>query len=240
VLGEAIDEGAEAGGVAEEGAPLLVGEVGGDDDGALLVPLADDAEEQVGGARVARHVPELVQDQQVGPGVAAEASLDRGDGVVAEQIGESAGEGGEADRVPLGEGGEGEVLGERTLADAGLAAEQDVLAARDEAERLVELVVELALDRAGVRPVEAVEGLDGPDGGGLCAGREIARSTLAFLERDELEADLRGRQLALGGVREQGADGLGGGAEAEGAERLGRIIRRHRNLRGHEGSRRGL
>jgi len=208
VLGETIDEGAEAGGVAEEGAPLLVGEVGRDGDRAGLVPLADDAEEQVGGARVARHVAELIQDQQVGPGVAAEASLDRGDGVVAEQIGEGACEGGEADRVALGEGGEGEVLGERALADAGLSAEQDVLAARDEAERVVELVVEVVFDRARVRPVEAVEGLDGADGGGLGAGGEVACSALALLERGELEADLRGRQLALGGVREQGAEGL--------------------------------
>ena len=37
MLGEAIDEGAEASGVAEVRGPLLVGEVGGDDGGAALV-----------------------------------------------------------------------------------------------------------------------------------------------------------------------------------------------------------
>jgi hypothetical protein len=44
VLGEAIDECAEAGGVAEVRGPLLVGEVGGDDGGAALVSSGDDAE----------------------------------------------------------------------------------------------------------------------------------------------------------------------------------------------------
>jgi hypothetical protein len=36
VLVEAVDEGDDAGGAGEDGAPLLVGEVGGDDRGALL------------------------------------------------------------------------------------------------------------------------------------------------------------------------------------------------------------
>ena len=52
VLGEAIDERTETRRVAEDGAPLLVGEVGGDHDCAALVPVADDAEQQVGGGAV--------------------------------------------------------------------------------------------------------------------------------------------------------------------------------------------
>jgi hypothetical protein len=47
VLSEVVDEGTEAGGAVKDGAPLLEGEVGGDDDGAHLVPSADDVEEQV-------------------------------------------------------------------------------------------------------------------------------------------------------------------------------------------------
>src|SRR5262249_17486874 len=99
VLGEAIDEGAEAGGVAEDGAPLLVREIGRDNDRASFVPRAHDAEEQVGGARVAGDVAQLVEDQQVGLGVAAEAALDGGDRFVSQEVGEGAGEGGEADGV---------------------------------------------------------------------------------------------------------------------------------------------
>jgi len=62
VLGEAVDEGAEAGGVLEDRAPLLVGEVRRQDDRLLLVATADDVEEQVGCAAVAGHVAQFVQD----------------------------------------------------------------------------------------------------------------------------------------------------------------------------------
>jgi len=41
MLCEAIDESAEAGRVLEDGAPLLVGEVGGEDDRAKLVTAAE-------------------------------------------------------------------------------------------------------------------------------------------------------------------------------------------------------
>ena len=54
VLGEAVDQGADARGVVERRGPRLVSEVGCDHDGASLVSAADDVEEQVGGAAVAR------------------------------------------------------------------------------------------------------------------------------------------------------------------------------------------
>src|SRR5262249_52980846 len=80
----------------------------------------------------------------------------------------------------------------------------------------------------------------GAEGGALGAGGEVACIPLALLERGEIEAELSGGHLALGGVREQRAERLGRGAEAEGAERLGGIIHgRHRTLRGRGGSRRG-
>ena|SRR3981081_916351 len=44
---EAIDEADDAGSAREDGAPLLEGEIGGDDNRALLVPAADDVVEQV-------------------------------------------------------------------------------------------------------------------------------------------------------------------------------------------------
>lgn len=59
----------------EDGAPELAGEVGGDDDGALLVSPADDVEEEIGDAAVAGDVPELVEDEELGRGVAPEPSL---------------------------------------------------------------------------------------------------------------------------------------------------------------------
>lgn len=71
MLGEAIDEGAQAGGVVEDGPPLLVGEVCGQDDSPSLVPAADDMKEQIGGAAVAGYITELVEDQEVRRGIAA-------------------------------------------------------------------------------------------------------------------------------------------------------------------------
>ena len=91
MLGEAVVEGAEARRVAEDGAPLLVGEVRGDDDRAGLVPVADDAEEQIGAVRVAGDVAALVDDEEVAAGVAAEPPLDRRDGLATQEVCEDGG-----------------------------------------------------------------------------------------------------------------------------------------------------
>jgi hypothetical protein len=62
----------------EHGAPLLESDVGRDDHRFGLVAQADDAEEQVCGAAVARDVAELVDQEKVGRGVAAQPSLGGG------------------------------------------------------------------------------------------------------------------------------------------------------------------
>jgi hypothetical protein len=59
VLVEAIDGSDDAGGAGEDSAPLLEGEVGGDDRGALLVATADDVVEHVGRRAVAGKISEL-------------------------------------------------------------------------------------------------------------------------------------------------------------------------------------
>ena len=61
VLAEAVDEGDDAGGAGERGAPLLEAEVGRDDRRALLVAPADNVVEDVGGAGVTRQVAEFVE-----------------------------------------------------------------------------------------------------------------------------------------------------------------------------------
>jgi hypothetical protein len=53
VLGEAVDERHHAGGTGEDGAPLLEGEVVGDDRRGVLVTAADEVIEDLGGAAVA-------------------------------------------------------------------------------------------------------------------------------------------------------------------------------------------
>ena len=132
----------------EHGAPLLEGEVGGDDDAPGLVPATDDVEEQVGGAAVAGDVPELIEAEQIGRGVAPEAALGRGDELLAQQIRERGGQRAEADGVSALEGTEGEILGEGRFADAGLPAQKNVLPAADEVERGVEMLVEISVEQS--------------------------------------------------------------------------------------------
>lgn len=62
---ESVGDGACGGGVVEELAPVLEGEVGGDDGRRSLVAPIDDLVEQVCAARVEGEVAELVDQQQV-------------------------------------------------------------------------------------------------------------------------------------------------------------------------------
>ena len=73
---EAIQNGGGDGGVAvEDGGPLFVGFVGGQDDGTALVTRADDLKEQVGAALVNGQVSDFVEDEQVGLGVFAQLGM---------------------------------------------------------------------------------------------------------------------------------------------------------------------
>ena len=70
-----------------------------------------------------------------------------------------------------------------------------------------DVVDELAVDRARVVPVEAIEGLEVAEGGGLGASGEVAVLALPAREGAELLEDLHRRQARGGGVgdeREQG------------------------------------
>ena len=60
VVGQAVDERHRAGGVGEDGVPVLEGQVGGDEQGAVLVAAADELEEEVGGPCVVGEISQLV------------------------------------------------------------------------------------------------------------------------------------------------------------------------------------
>ena len=66
MLGEAVDECAEAGGIVEHRAPLLEREIGSDYDGFGFMPTADDMKEQICSTAVAGDVSEFVQNEQIG------------------------------------------------------------------------------------------------------------------------------------------------------------------------------
>ena len=65
VMGEAVEERGGHLGVAEDGRPFAEGEVRGDDDGALLVELADQVEEQLSAGLGKGQIAEFVEDDEV-------------------------------------------------------------------------------------------------------------------------------------------------------------------------------
>ena len=75
VLDEAVDQRADARGPREEGAPLLEGQIRGDDGGASQVPTGDDVVQDVGRAVVTGQIAYLVTDEQLRFGVAGELAL---------------------------------------------------------------------------------------------------------------------------------------------------------------------
>ena len=63
MVGQPVDQGDGARGVGKDGVPVLEGQVGGDQQGAVLVASADDLEDQVRGAGVVGEVAEFVDAQ---------------------------------------------------------------------------------------------------------------------------------------------------------------------------------
>ena len=172
VLCKSVDEGNNAGSAGKDSAPLLEAQVGGDHGGAVFMSATDDVVEEVGGASIAGQIPKLVQDQQIRVQVAFQSAFEGGQRFLLKQVGERGGEGGEADAVAAFEGSLAEYLGEHGLADAGLAAKEDVVAALNEVEA-EQAVNQRAINLARVVPVESVDGLEGGQRGGLSASGKV-------------------------------------------------------------------
>ena len=69
-VGEAVNDGLGEAGVGEDLGPFAEGQVGGDDQRAAFVALGEDLEDELGGAVGQREVAELVNDDELGAGVA--------------------------------------------------------------------------------------------------------------------------------------------------------------------------
>src|SRR5713101_5317469 len=148
-VGEPIERGGGEEGIAEQLRPLGPIAIAGEQDRGFLISLIDDVVEVLGAGRAKAFETEVVEDEQVGAGVAEEA-------LVVGAVGSATGKMGQHLRgvdervvevAAAGLGGEG--VGEMALADPGRAVEQDVLVALDELAggevedlRLVELGVE--------------------------------------------------------------------------------------------------
>src|SRR5690242_7722253 len=103
----------------------------------------------------------------------------------------------------------------------------------------MQLVVEVAIDRAGVVPVEPIERLRCAECRHLRASLEIPRLALALLEGAELLSDLSGRRLRLRRMNEECVDRFARCADADLAKEVGEVGGlTHRNLRDRGGRRR--
>lgn len=66
VMEQAVEDGRGDDVIGEDGAPVAVALVGGQDDGALLVTLRDQLEQAGGGEGVQRQVAHFIQDEKLG------------------------------------------------------------------------------------------------------------------------------------------------------------------------------
>ncbi len=235
MVGQLVEEGGDRGGVWEDGVPGAEGEVCGDQDGAAgqipwtgpLVASVDDLVEQVGGVRVVGEVADLVDREQVGPGVAAESAsqcLGAAGAQVLDEFGGSGAQDGEAGEDRL----VGDVPGDHGLAQAVRADEGEVAALADEveAERTLDQV---ALDLLWPVPVEVGDGLEASDAGPLQPALEAASRSLDLLQPCDLLQDLSGRPAALGGAGQKVVEGLGDRQQAHLAQPGDQVSRvRHR------------
>ena len=127
--------GGGCGAVVKKGAPVLEGEVGGDDGCGALIAAVEDLVEEVGAASVEVQVAQLVDQQEGGSGPGGETTVEgvasgAGDEVVDEICG-----GGESDTVAAEAGELADGVGEVGLADAGGPDEDAVGLVAEEVER---------------------------------------------------------------------------------------------------------
>jgi len=222
VLGEAVDEGSNAGGSWEDGTPGLEGEIGRDDGAGPFVTAADDAVEEVPGTSVARKISEFVEDQEVGRGVPFHPPFDGGKGLLLEEVGEGRVDGGEADGLSVFEGALAEILGEGAFADAARSAKEDVVSTFREAER-EKLFVVRTVNRTREAPIEAIEGFHRAERGPLGPRRKVPGVAFAAFEKNDLFDHLCRRQSTLGRMSEQGEKGLPRCTQADAAEPVGDV-----------------
>src|SRR5215207_1581964 len=222
VVCEAVDEGDDAGGVGEDGAPVLEGEIGGDDEGSVpFVAAVDDLEEEVGGVIVVGEVADLVDAEQVGSSVGGDLSaslLWR----VAVDVVEQLGGGAEEDRVAFEDGLFGDVLGEQCLADA-VWSEQDEVSALAQEVQVQGAFDEGPVDLAGPAPVEVCDGLEGAESAVGASSFEGSPGAVGGFQSQDLFDEGSGCEPVLGGAGDEVVEGVGGGAHAEGLKLGGEI-----------------
>src|SRR5271157_4556763 len=127
MMGEAVQQGGDAGGVGEDGVPFLEGLVGGQEDGIAFIAVVDDFEQQVGSVSVVGEVTTFIDDQQVGAGIEAEIAAAAGGGIALE-VGEQVAGGAKESGVAGEHGGVGDILGDHRFSEPVGSADDEVAA----------------------------------------------------------------------------------------------------------------
>ena len=113
VVDEAVDQRDDAGSVGEDLAPLGERAVGCDDGAVALVTAADELEQEIGVAVGIGEISDLIDGEEVGVSIVAQAPTQRGIAVECGEIAEQLSGAGEQHGVSVDHGLMGEVAGKR-------------------------------------------------------------------------------------------------------------------------------
>ena len=189
-MGEAIEERGRHLGVAEDAGPFAEGEVGGDDDGGLLVEPADQVEEELAAGLGKGQIAEFVEDDEVLSGqVVGHAALAAGPALGLELVDEID-DVEEAAAGTVADAGAGNGDGEMGLAGAG-AADQDDVALVSEELAAGEVADQGLVDRRIVED-EVIE---------VLGQRQLGGGDLVLDRAGLLLGDLGGEQVADDALR---------------------------------------
>ena len=160
MMEEAVEDGGcECGVVVEDFGPVFVGAIGGDDQSALFVSLADDLEQQVGSGFVDGQKAEFVQDQKGRPGIFFQGLHHFSGGLGGSKVVDDIDGGGEQDGMSFQTSGITQGSGQMGFANSHAAQEDHIGFVLDELEAEEILHLE-AVDLFGVRPVVLIQGFD--------------------------------------------------------------------------------
>jgi len=206
--------------VVEDFGPVFIGLVGGQQDGTLLVTLADDLEEQVRARFVDGQVAQFVHDQDGGFEVTLEFVFEPAHGLRRHERVDDVHGGGEQNRVPPQAGFVGQGADHVRLSKADAAHENDVgfVLQESQAKKVLHLG---AIDFLGPVPVKLVQSFEtGEAGGGYTTldGQLVPSLGLAVDEPGQI---IHVRPLLLRGLGSQHRILLGHGDEFERGQLFG-------------------
>jgi hypothetical protein len=184
---EAVGDGGGSGAVVEQVAPVLEGQVGGDDGGGALVALVEDLVEQVGAAGVEAQVAELVDEEKVGSRPSGEAAVEGVAGLAGDEVVDEIGGEYEADAVAAQARELTDGIGEMGFADSARTEKDAVGLVTNEVER-GGTGDDVSVDGFGVIEVIGIDSGEREDGGvSMVPIIDGAPSTLFDVRRAEVD-----------------------------------------------------